>query len=230
MKIGIIGTGNMGRSLGVLWAEIGHEVCFGAKNESQAAQAAALAGHTKIPPRYGSNQEAARFGEVLLYTPRGVPPSEVLGPEHASLLAGKTVIDLNNQEVPADFAFPAITRSPAETLAEQSPGANVVKAFNTVPMETFELCPDAIKPYQVAVFVAADDEHARTTVLQLAQEMGFLPVDCGALHQAHLLESAADLIRLLVISQKRTGANFSLVSVPAAEHSRLGGRQASALK
>jgi predicted dinucleotide-binding enzyme len=80
------------------------------------------------------------------------------------------------------------------------------------------------------VFVAADDAKARTTVLHLAQEMGFVPIDCGALSQAHLLESAGDLIRLLMIGQKRTGANFSVVSVPAAEHPRLGGRQASALK
>jgi predicted dinucleotide-binding enzyme len=71
----------------------------------------------------------------------------VLGADYASLLAGKTVIDINNQEVPSDFAFPAITRSLAETLAEQAPSAHVVKAFNTMSMETFELCPVAIRSY-----------------------------------------------------------------------------------
>jgi predicted dinucleotide-binding enzyme len=230
MNIGIIGTGNMGRTLGLVWAELGHEVFFGVREGPQAEQAASLAHHAKVPPRHGSNQEAARFGDVLLYTPRGISPFEVLGPEHGSLLAGKTVIDIGNQEIPPDFAYPAITCSLAEALARQAPGAHIVKAFNTVPMETFELCPEVIRPYRIAAFVAADDAKSRTIILQLAQEMGFVPVDCGALRQARLLESAADLIRLLNIGQKRPGANFSIPNVPAAEHPRLGGRQASKLK
>ena len=235
MKIGIIGTGNMGRSLGLVWAERGHEVFFGAREPAKARAAALLAvklsGDTGVDRRHGTNAQAARFGDVLLYTARGVPPAEALGePDAASLLAGKVVIDMNNQEVPPDFAFPAITVSLAERLAQAAPDARVVKAFNTMAQETFELCPEAIRPYRVSVFVAGDDEAARCTVMDLAAEIGFVPVDCGPLVQARLLEGAGDFIRFLMIGQKLADANFSLAHVPDAEQPRLGGRQESSLK
>lgn len=234
MKIGIIGTGNMGRSLGLVWAERGHEVFFGARDPAKAQAAAELAikltGHAEAAQRHGTNAQAARFGDVLLYAARGVAVPEVLGDADASSLAGKIVIDMNNQAVPEDFAFPSIVRSHAETLASQAPSARVVKAFNTIAQETFELCPEAIRPHHVSVFVAGDDEDARRTVMGLAEEIGFVPVDCGALIHARLIEGAADLIRLLMIKQGLPDANFSLVHVPDVAQPRLGGRQASALR
>jgi len=66
-------------------------------------------------------------------------------------------------------------------------------------------------------------------VLDLAREMGFRPIDCGFLQQARLLETAADLIRLL-ISSHGLNTNFALVNTPDAPSRTLGGRQASALK
>jgi hypothetical protein len=64
----------------------------------------------------------------------------------------------------------------------------------------------------------------------LANQIGFSAVDCGPLVHSRLLEGAADLIRFLMIKQNRPDANFSIVDVPDAKQSRLGGRQASALK
>ena len=74
MKIGILGSGNMGRSLGTLWAEQGHEVFFGARTQEKGQQVAAQIG---LNTKGGSNTAAAEFGEVLLYTIRGVDPAEV---------------------------------------------------------------------------------------------------------------------------------------------------------
>ncbi len=219
MKIGIIGTGNMGRSLGIVWQRLGHEVVFGARDPQKAAFASSLAAGS----RSGSNDEAAAFGELLLYTPRDVL-SDV------AALRGKIVLDCNNQEVPSDFRFPAVTFSIAEDLARQLPDARIVKAFNTMPQEVFELCPDAVRPYQVAAFIASDDAAARATVLGLASEMGFRAIDCGFLQQSRLLETAADLIRFLIISQGMGDANFAIVDTPDATTQTLGGRQSSALK
>jgi 8-hydroxy-5-deazaflavin:NADPH oxidoreductase len=112
---------------------------------------------------------------LLLYTPRDVLAREVLS--DLTTTRGKVVVDCSNQQVSADLRFPAITFSRAEELAKQLPEARTVKAFNTLPQEGFELCPDAIRPYQVAVFVAADDTSARTTVLKLATDMGFRAID-----------------------------------------------------
>jgi 8-hydroxy-5-deazaflavin:NADPH oxidoreductase len=225
MKIGIIGSGNMGRSLGVVWAELGHEVFFGGRDVEQARQAAAL---TQGRARYGTNDEAALFGEVLLYSLRGVAPSD--GLRRADSLDNKIVIDLNNSEIPPDFAYPPITISHAEKLQQQIPRARVVKAYNTLPQEIFELSPDRIRQFKVATFIAADDQNARKTVIDLSGQLGLDPIDCGSLERARLLEGLADFIRFLMIGGGRPDANFSIVDVPDVENPRLGGRQASKLR
>ena len=129
----------------------------------------------------------------------------------------------------ADFVYPPVTKSLAEFLADQAPRARVVKAFNTTGQEVFELCPDAIRPYRLSVFVAGDHESARSAVLGLADQIGFVPVDCGPLIHARLLEGAADFIRFLMINRNLAGANYSLTNVRAAPEPKLGGRQQSKL-
>jgi predicted dinucleotide-binding enzyme len=133
MKIGIIGSGNMGRSLGILWAE-GHQVFFGARDAAKGLSVADFAGHDT---QGGTNDEAAAFGDVLLYTVRGVNPAEVLS--STDVLSGKILIDCNNFEIPEGFAYPPIVQSLAEKLATEVPNARVVKAFNTFSQEVFEL-------------------------------------------------------------------------------------------
>jgi 8-hydroxy-5-deazaflavin:NADPH oxidoreductase len=226
MKIGIIGSGNMGRSLGILWAEHRHEVFFGARTTEKGRDIAAIAGHKT---QGGSNDEAAAFGAVLLYTVRGVNPAEVFS--SIDVLDGKVLIDCNNQEIPENFAYPAITRSLAEKLAAEVPKVRVVKAFNTMAQELFELAPDPLKNYNVSVFVAGDDVSAKQAVMQLATEIGFQPSDCGELRHARLIEGAGDLIRLLMIQQQMGSfATISVHAVSPAQTQRLGGRQASDLK
>jgi 8-hydroxy-5-deazaflavin:NADPH oxidoreductase len=226
MKIGIIGSGNMGRSLGILWAEQGHEVFFGARTPEKGQEVAAVTGHKT---QGGSNDEAAAFGSVLLYTARGVNPAEVFA--SVSVLDGKILIDCNNQEIPENFEYPAITRSLAEKLAAEVPKAWVVKAFNTMAQELFELAPDPLKSYNISVFIAGDDASAKQTVMQLATEIGFQAINCGELRHARLIESAGDLIRLLMIQQQMgSTATISVHSLPPAQTQRLGGRQASDLK
>ena len=226
MKIGIIGSGNMGRSLGILWAEQGHQVFFGARTKAKGQAVANFAGQNT---QGGSNDEAAEFGDVLLYSARGVNPAEVLSStEH---LVSKIVIDPNNFEIPENFAFQPITQSLAQKLAEEIPSARVVKAFNTIPMEVFELAPEPLKAHNVSVLVASDDPVASQTVMQLAQDIGFTPIDAGGLHNAGLLEALADLERFLVIHQGMGAYTVpSFHVLPPAEKMRLGGRQSSLLK
>ena len=69
--------------------------------------------------------------------------------------------------------------------------------------EVFELAPEPLKSYQVSVFVAGDNEQARKTVMQLAEEIGFLPVDSGVLRNARLVEGLGDFIRLIMIGQQQ---------------------------
>lgn len=226
MKIGVVGTGNMGRSLGILWAEQGHSVFFGARDVGKAEAAARLAGHEA---KHGTNDEAATYGEAVFYAARGIHPNEVLTDTH--VLDGKIVIDSNNGSIPDDFAYEPITVSLAETLQAQVPNAHVVKTFNTVSQETFELAPEPLRDQQVSLFVAGDDEAARQTVMGLAEQIGFAPVDCGRLRNARLIEGLGDFIRFVMIGQER--GPYTAISVhplPQTQRAaRLGGRQASKL-
>jgi hypothetical protein len=90
MKVGIIGTGNLGRSIGVRLAEVGHEVFFGARRSDEAELAAKL---TNGRATSGSNDQAAAFGEILFWMMRETQPSNVL--KDVSQLAGKIVVDTN---------------------------------------------------------------------------------------------------------------------------------------
>lgn len=227
MKIGILGSGNMGRSLGLLWAEQGHDVFFGARTAAQGQAVASLADGGGA--QGGTNDEAAAFGDVLLYTIRGVDPATVL--TSIEVLADKILIDCNNQEIPPGFAYPPVTQAIAETLAQQLPQAHVVKAFNTMAQEVFELAPSLLSEYDVSCFVCGDDYQARITVMQLAEELGFTPVDCGELRNARLLEGLGDFIRLMIAGQKMGAyATVSIHVLPEAEQQRLGGRRASNLR
>jgi predicted dinucleotide-binding enzyme len=226
MKIGIIGSGNMGRALGILWAEQGHEMFFGARTSQKGQAVAEFAGRGT---RGGTNDEAAAFGEVLFYSARGVNPAEVLA--SIEVLSGKILIDPNNSAIPEGFAYEPIVKSLAETLAEQVPNAIVVKAFNTMAQEVFELAPEPLRQHRVSVFVASDDATARQTVMNLAEEIGFVPVDCGVLRNARLIEGLGDFIRFIIIGQQQGGcATISVNVLPQPESQRLGGRQPSALK
>jgi 8-hydroxy-5-deazaflavin:NADPH oxidoreductase len=229
MKIGIIGSGNMGRSLGMLWAEQGHDVYFGARTPAKGRAVADFAGHGTWG---GTNDEAATFGDVLLYTARGVNPADVFS--STGVLTNKILIDPNNATIPEGFAYEAITKSLAETLAEQAPNAILVKAFNTMAQEVFERAPDVIPEslceHGVSVFVASDDEAAKKTVMQLAEDIGFAAVDSGGLRNSRLIEGMGDFIRFLLIGQMKTPyATISVKTLPAPEESRLGGRQDSNL-
>ena len=224
MRIGIIGSGNMGRHLGLVWAEQGHEVFFGARDVERAQAAAALSAHAV---HAGTNDEAARFGDVLLYTIRDAEPGDL-----ADLAAydGKVVIDVNNHDVPDGLDYPSFETALAQRLQAKIPSARVVKAFSTVPNELFEFCPDRIKEYDVAVFIAGDDEDARTTVAQLASDIGFTPADMGPLYAAKTIERATQLAIAAIIGgggHFQTAFTIHRLPVPEGEP-RLGGRAMNA--
>lgn len=198
MKIGIIGTGNMGRTLGGLWAVAGHDVIFGARRHEAAeaaAEAAIRAGAQHVAS--GSNDEAAT-ADVALYCVRGVWPVDVLSDPEA--MAGKVVIDINNSAIPDGFAYEPVTTSLAERLQEKTQRSHVVKAFNTMASAVFELDPVTLRDRPVTVFIAGDHEAANETVAQLARDIGLSPRQAGGLRNARLLESVGDLIRYFIFS------------------------------
>ncbi|WP_394827683.1 NADPH-dependent F420 reductase [Pendulispora albinea] len=227
MRIGIIGSGNMGRTLGLLWAAAGHEVFFGARNLEDAQAAAARSSRSV---GHGSNDEAASFGEVALWTVRDVNASEVLN--RPTALDGKIVIDPNNGPLPADFTLgpgPGLL-SHAERLAVELPRARVIKAFNTAAQEIFNHSPPTLRAHRVSAFLAGDDVGAKRVVAKLAEDMGLVPVDAGPLRAAGMLEGLGDFIRYMMgVDHRGPYTTISVEVLPAAS-SRFGGRTATRLK
>lgn len=189
MRIGIVGVGPVGRTLGTLWARAGHEVAFGSRDPARAAEAAAgLAGASAT-----TQDEAAGFGEeVVLWTPRGVPPADPDG------LAGKVVLDPNNRGSGPDGNY-ASPRPQGPSLAEQlqaaAPRAHVVKAFNTVVMQLLREDPERLRASGAQVFLAGDDALAKAVAAGLASELGLGAVDLGGLQAAWMAEALADTFR-----------------------------------
>lgn len=227
MKIGIIGTGNMARSLGILWAEQNHEVFFGSRHAEKGRSVAEFA---ENGAKGGTNDEAAEFGEVIFYSVRDIMPSEVFS--EPKILKNKIVIDCNNRAIPENYDFnPLLDESLAEKLAANIPDAHVVKAFNTMAQEIFELSLRPLKDHNVSCFICGDNEQAKQTVMSLAQEIGFAPIDCGELSRARMVEALGDFIRY-VMGGMGLGAyaTISIHKLPEAQKQRLGGRQPSNLK
>jgi hypothetical protein len=222
MRIGTIGTGNMARSLGILWAEQGHEVFFGSRDSEKGKSVAEFAGHGA---KGGTNDEAVAFADVIFYSVRDMPSSVLSSTE---VLSGKVLIDCNNREIPEGFAFePILDESLAEKLAANVPNAHVVKAFNTMAQEVFELSPEPLKEYNVSCFICADNEQAKKTVMTLAEEIGFSPIDCGSLRSARMVEGLGDFIRFMISGMKLGSyATISVNKLSEAKKQRLGGRNA----
>jgi hypothetical protein len=200
MRIGIIGAGNIGGTLGRRWAAA-HDVVFGVRSPDDEAVRAVVdqAGHGA---RALSVAEAAAFAEVLVIaTPFGAALDVVRA---AGDLAGRIVVDCTNPVGPGlRHALPA--GSASEAMAAAAPGARLVKAFNTAGFEVYE--NPAFGSEAASLFLCGDDAGAKRVVADLAVELGLDPVDCGPLAQARRLEELALLwISMAVQKQGRAHA------------------------
>ncbi len=225
MKVGIIGTGNMGRSIGIRLAQIGHDVFFGARRRQEAEHAAALA---RDRARAGSNDEAAAFGELLFWTMRETDPASVLS--RPSLLDGRIVVDVNNRPFKGlGDPSPWFEMSIAEQLQANIPSARLVKAFSTIAMFTFDTNADELRRARAQTFVAGNDADAKTIFAGLAAEMGFEVVDVGAGPVAfRAVEALGDVTRLLMSNGSYGArAHLALILLPEPGLGAIGERRPS---
>jgi predicted dinucleotide-binding enzyme len=205
----------MARALGRKYSVHGHEVCFGSRDLGKAKAFAAEIGNRT---QGGSNDDAATFGDIVIHTVRGVMPSAIL--KSVVPLAGKIIIDINNREIPPEFAFDAFEGpSLAERLAADVPQAKVVKAFNTVFFKVIEMPTPELAEHQVSVYVASDDQDAKRTVSHLAAELGFDPVNSGGLSATRMIEATADFLRFLMFGEPKLSgwATFSMRVLPSTD-------------
>jgi predicted dinucleotide-binding enzyme len=208
MKIGIIGAGNVGGTLGQAWAKKGHDVCFGVR-DPQDDKTRQLVASLGAKARAGSVAEAATFGEVVvLATPWNATQAAIRA---AGNLAGKAVIDCTNPLEP-DFSGleMGFTTSGAEQVAQWAKGAKVFKAFNTTGFGN--MANPVINGIRTVMFVCGDDEATKPTILKLAADVGFDVIDAGKLAIARLLEPWATLwIHLALMTPLGPNFGFALL-------------------
>jgi 8-hydroxy-5-deazaflavin:NADPH oxidoreductase len=178
LKIGMIGSGRIGSTLGGLWAKAGHEVMFSSLDVEHDKKLAASVGPNA---RAGTSREAAAFGDVLLLAVpyRAVPQ---VGKDLAELLKGKIVIDASNPIVARDGEIATWARDKGAGLAsaELLPGARIVRAFNAIGYARLPQIAEA-KGERVGMPIAGDDPKAVEVASRLIREVGFEPVLVGPL-------------------------------------------------
>jgi len=176
VKIGIIGSGRIGGTIGGLWVKAGHAVMFSSLDlEHDKALAASLGPNA----RAGTPREAAAFGEVLLMAvPYGALPQ--LGRDLADLIKGKIVIDTCNPYPGRDGEIATWAREKGAGLAsaELLPGARLVRAFNAIGAARL---PEIARQQgeRTGIPMAGDDASAVATASSLVREIGFEPVAIG---------------------------------------------------
>ena len=208
MRIGIIGAGNVGGTLGRAWAQNGQDIVFGVQNPT-APKVLALLADMGGRAKAGSVSEAAAHGDVVVFaTPWAATEDAV---EKAGDLAGKVVLDCTNP-LKEDLSGLALGHSTSggEQVAAWASGGRVVKIFNTTGFEN--MGNPSYNGTAITMFFAGDDAGAKAVAAQLAGEIGFDPVDAGPLANARLLEPLGLLwIHLAIRLGHGTGIAYRLV-------------------
>jgi predicted dinucleotide-binding enzyme len=181
MKIGIIGTGEIGGALARHWAAAGHQLLISSRHP---AELQSLAKELGPNVKAGTPREAAAFGDVVLVSvPYKATPE--IGRDYAAELRGKVVLDTGNPYPgrDGDMAVRDRQRGTGVASAEYLPGTRLVRAFNAI--NSGPLANEAFhKPERLGIPLAADDPEAMKIAEQLVRDAGFDPVAVGPLSRA----------------------------------------------
>jgi predicted dinucleotide-binding enzyme len=179
LKIGTIGAGHIGGTLGSLWVKAGHPVMFSSRHPEELKDMVAGLGPLA---RAGTTADAIAFADVIFLA---VPYSAIkqIGQDYGKELATKVlVIDASNPIVARDGDIATWAREKGAGLAtaELIPGVHLVRAFNAVGyMKVKEDASDTSK--KVGMPMAGDDPKAIAIATTLVKEAGFEPVLIGPL-------------------------------------------------
>ena len=195
MKIGIIGAGDVGGTLGKSWRQKKHDVMFGVRNlQSQNVQRLAQMDKSLT---FGNINDAVAFGDVILLA---IPWTSIEETVRGRNLSGKIVIDPTNPLTPDLRQLAFDDSSVAERIANLAKGAKVVKAFNTIGAQTLNNL--IFGSNRADLFLCGDDTPSKRVVGELAADIGFDVVDIGSLANARMLENLALLWIELALRQE----------------------------
>ena len=202
MKIGIIGAGDVGGTLGMRWRQKGHEIMFGIRNRQSQNVQKLIELDKNL--EFGEIRETVAFGDVIVFAVPWDSVEETI--RIAGNLTDKILIDPTNPLTPDLKGLALENISAAEKISNLTKSAKVVKAFNMIGAKTLS---NLIYDSQRAdLFICGDDSHAKQIVRELAIDIGFDVIDVGPLVNARLLESLA-LLWIELAFRQQMGPNIA---------------------
>jgi predicted dinucleotide-binding enzyme len=178
MKIGIIGSGNIGATTAFLLAKAGHQVEI-SNSRGPVFLKALIKSIGSDNVTAATPEGAVMFAQVVLLAIPWRIRHELPPPD---LFKGKIVIDATNPFSESELIDLGNSTS-SEEVAKQIPSARLVKAFNTMYYETLRTGGRRSEDERLVLFVAGDDTDAKAVVSRLIDEIGFTPVDTGSLRE-----------------------------------------------
>ena len=188
MKIGILGSGDVAKALAEGFLKHGHEVMLGTRNPSKLADWV-----SKNPKCWiGGFSDAAKSAELIVLAVKGSAAADALRAAGAQNLDGKPIMDATNPiaDVPPTNGVLQFFTGPNESLMErlqqEFPGANFVKAFNSVGNAC--MVNPQFKGGKPTMFICGNDEDAKRTVAGILDQFGWETADMGHAEAARAIE------------------------------------------
>jgi len=188
MKVGVLGSGDVAKTLASGFLKHGHEVMMGTREPTKLKEWAGKNPKGKV----GSFGDAASFGGLVVLAVKGSASAEALRAAGASNLSGKPVIDATNPVADAPPVngvlrfFTSLDEALVERLQREFAGAKFVKAFNSVGAAL--MVNPELKGGRPTMFICGNDEGAKKTVTGILEQFGWETADMGKIEAARAIE------------------------------------------
>lgn len=188
MNIGILGSGDVAKTLAAGFLGHGHAVTMGTREPAKLDNWLAAHAAAKV----GSFADAARFGQLVVLAVKGSAAAQALGAAGAANLSGKTLIDATNPLADAPPTngvlrfFTDLNDSLMERLQREFPDVHLVKAFNSVGHA--RMVNPGYAQGKPTMFICGNDEAAKKAVAGILDQFGWEVADMGAAEAARAIE------------------------------------------
>ncbi len=200
----VIGTGDMGNSLGPKLAEIGYQIIYGSRDPTRES-VQDLVERTGAGASATTQKEAAQAADIVLLAVPWPPMEQVA--QNLGNLDGKIVIDVSFPFRQAEDGYPEsmVETSSTEMIQGWNPGAKVVRWS----LPTAQYIDEPLGLGQRPVnFIAADDREAKEKVAMMAAQIGQDPIDAGPLRYSREIEGLVHLFMMPIYQGRKEGWEF----------------------
>lgn len=208
VTVAVIGTGDLGNSVGPKLAEAGYQVIYGSRDPTRET-VIALVARSGSDASAMTQKGAAEEADIVLLAVPWPPMKELAG--NLGNLDGKIVIDATfpNQQAEDGYMESMVETSSAEWIQALNPGARVVK---TELSNSYVIDDPLIHGERMSSFVAGDDRKAKEIVAKLIADLGLFPVDAGPLRIAREIEAMVRLWHVPLLQRRESGWDWTVRS------------------